>query len=187
MGQTGQVTKAAIEAGSAHVVDAPRDAGVVELLVVRPVPGERRVLTEAELDPVVGLVGDCWLSRGSRRTPDGSADPLMQLTLVNARFAALIAGEPEQWAWFGDQIYVDLDVGGDNLPPGTRLAVGTSVVEVTDAPHTGCAKFAERFGPDASRFVNSPVGRAHNLRGVNARVVAGGVVRTGDVVTKHAG
>lgn len=187
MGRTQGVTTAALEAGSAHVVDAPSDAGVVELLVARPAPGERRLLAEAELDPGVGLVGDCWRSRGSSRTADGAANPLMQLTLVNARFAALVAGAPEQWAWFGDQIYVDLDLGGDNLPPGTRLAVGTALVEITDAPHTGCAKFADRFGSDAARFVNSPVGRAHNLRGINARVVSGGVVRTGDLVTKHAG
>ena len=187
MGHASHVTTATLEAGCAHVVDAPRNGGVVELLVARPEPGARRVLVEAELDPAVGLVGDCWLSRGSRRTSDGSANPLMQLTLVNARFAALVAGAPEEWVGFGDQIYADLDVGGDNLPPGTRLAVGTAVVEITDAPHTGCAKFLDRFGPDAARFVNAPLGRDHNLRGVNARVVTGGVVRTGDVIVKSPG
>lgn len=179
------ITTEALEAGSPHVLDAPRDTGVVELLVVRPEPGTRRVLEEAEIDPVVGLVGDCWLTRGSRRTPDGSANPLMQVTLVNARFAALVAGDRAHWPGFGDQVYVDLELGPANLAPGTRLALGTAVVEVTDAPHTGCAKFAERFGIDAARFVNSALGRAHNLRGINARVVTGGRVHTGDRVQKQ--
>jgi len=181
------ITAAELEAGCARVLEAPPDGGTVELLVVRPEPGSRRVVTEVEVDPAVGIVGDCWLRRGSRRTPDGAADPRMQVTLVNARFVALIAGDRSRWPLAGDQVYVDLELGGVNLPPGTRLALGTSVLEVADAPHTGCAKFAERFGADAARFVNSALGRAHNLRGINTRVVTGGVARTGDVVVKVPG
>ena len=37
-----------------------------------------------------------------------------------------------------------------------------------------------RFGEDAMHFVNSDVGRELRLRGFNARVVRGGVVRAGD-------
>ncbi|MFA5885193.1 MAG: MOSC domain-containing protein [Acidimicrobiia bacterium] len=179
------VTTAALGAASAHLLASPRDAGVIELIVARPAPGERAVLAEAVLDPDAGLVGDCWLARGNRHTPDGSASPLMQLTLMNARVAALVAGPRDRWALAGDQLYVDLELGGDNLPPGTRLAVGTAVVEITEQPHTGCAKFAERFGMDVARFVSSPVGRAHNFRGINARVVEGGFVRPGDVAAKR--
>ena len=54
-------------------------------------------------------------------------------------------------------------------------------------PHTGCSKFSARFGPEALRFVNSPVGRAARLRGLNAVVVEAGTVRVGDTVTKSPG
>jgi hypothetical protein len=148
------ITRETIEAGREHALGAPVGRGVVELVVVRPVPGARTVLEEAVLDPEVGMVGDCWAARGSRHTPDGSASPLMQVTLMNARVADLVAGTRDRWPLAGDQLYVDLDLGAASLPPGTRLRVGTAVVEVTEQPHTGCAKFAERFGIEAARFVN---------------------------------
>ena len=176
-----------LDAGRAHVLASPLDRGVVELVVARPEPGTRAVLGEAVLDPEVGLVGDCWRARGSRHTPDGAASPLMQLTLMNARVIELVAGSRDRWPLAGDQLYVDLELGGENLPPGSRLAVGTAVVEITPQPHTGCAKFTQRFGTDVGRFVNSPEGRAHNFRGINARVVTGGVVRPGDHVEKCQG
>src|SRR6185436_2665591 len=125
-----------------------------------------------------------WGDRHNRHAPDGSPDLRTQLTLMNARAAALVAQAEDRWPLAGDQLYVDLELGYDNLPAGTQLEVGSAVVEITDEPHTGCAKFAERFGMDAVRFVNSPAGREHNLRGVNARVVNGGVVRPGDRVRK---
>jgi hypothetical protein len=173
-----------LEAGLDEVRGAPHDNGVVELIVRRPAEDERELLVEATLDPVVGLVGDLWPTRGSSRTPDGSAHPGMQLTLMNSRAAALIAGERKRWPLAGDQLYVDLDLSGDNLPAGTRLAIGTAVVEVSDQPHTGCAKFAERFGRDALRFVNSEAGRALNLRGINTQIAEAGVVRLGDTLSK---
>ena len=169
------------------MLGSPLDHGVVELVVARPGVGERALLEKGELYPAVGLVGDTWADRRSRRTPEGSPNPVAQLTLMNARAAALVAQAVERWPLAGDQLYVDLELGHDNLPAGTQLEVGTAVVEISDEPHTGCAKFAERFGTDAVRFVNSPVGRAHNLRGVNARVIVGGVVRPGDPVHKVVG
>ena len=176
-----------LEAGLPDVRSAPKDEGRLALIVRRPAVEEREVLEEATLDTEHGLVGDNWLPRGNRLTPDGSADPLTQLTLMSARAAALVAGPVARWPLAGDQLYVDLDISGANLPAGTRLAIGDAVVEVTDEPHTGCAKFSARFGKDALRFVNSPVGRELNLRGINTRVVTGGAVRTGDAVRKIKG
>jgi hypothetical protein len=170
--------------GLDQILRSPNDEGDLKLIVRRRGESEREVLTEAALDLSEGLVGDTWRSRGSRRAPDGLADPKMQLTVMNARVAALVAVDDYRWKLAGDQLYVDLDLSEANLPPGSRLAVGSAVIEVTDAPHLGCKKFRERFGEDALRFVNSDVGRKLRLRGVNTRVIAPGRVRPGDTIRK---
>ena len=175
---------AELEAGLIEVRDSPSDSGTVELIVRRPAVDEREVLTEAALDLEAGLEGDTWLVRGSSRTPDGSSHPGMQVTVMNVRAALLVAHEPERRVLAGDQLFVDLDLSTGNLPPGTQLALGSAVLEVTDQPHLGCAKFAARFGQDALRFVNSRVGRELRLRGLNARVVVPGTVRAGDTIRK---
>jgi MOSC domain-containing protein YiiM len=170
--------------GLDDVRSSPADGGTVELIVRRPATDEREVLDEGVLDLVEGLVGDTWRGRSSTKTDDGSAHPDMQITMMNARAAALVAGDAERGALAGDQLYVDLDLSAENLPPGTRLALGSAVIEITAMPHTGCAKFGRRFGRDALHFVNSPVGRALNLRGVNAKVVRAGTVKVGDSIRK---
>jgi len=173
-----------LEAGLDHVRGAPADAGVLELIVRRPAPEQREVLEAAELSLEDGLVGDNWRARGSRHTEDGSAELGRQLTIMNARAIALFAEERSRWPEAGDQLYVDLDISGSNLPAGTRVRIGDAVVEVSVEPHTGCAKFNERFGRDVSRMVNTPAGRALNLRGINARVVEPGTIKAGDAVKK---
>lgn len=181
------LTTATLEARLDEILASPAEQGRLELIVRRPDQDRRDVLDEATLDADEGLVGDTWRARGSRRRPDGSADPDKQLTVMNARLAALVAVDPGRRALAGDQLYVDLDLSEPNLPPGTRLALGGAVIEITAPPHTGCAKFAARFGRDALRFVNSPAGRRLRLRGANARVVVPGTVRRGDEVRKLAG
>ncbi len=176
-----------LEAGLDDVRAAPIDLGTVELIVRRRAEGDREVLAEGRLDPTVGLVGDTWSERWSKRTPDGSPHPEMQLNLIGARFSRLISDDEAHRALAGDQLHLDLDLSEANLPAGTRLALGTAVIEVTAEPHRGCAKFTRRFGPDAMRLVNSPEGTALRLRGVNAKVVTAGVVRRGDAVAKLAG
>ena len=178
------VETSVLEAGLDEVRGAPHDNGVVELIVRRPVEDERELLVEATLDPVVGLVGDLWPTRGSSRMPDGSAHPGMQLTLMNSRAAALIAGERERWPLAGDQLYVDLDLSGDNLPAGTRLAIGSAVRRSVGPAAHGLREVRRGFGRDALRFVNSEAGRALNLRGINTQIVEAGVVRVGDTLAK---
>jgi hypothetical protein len=180
------LTTAALEAGLDHLRRSPADLGTVELIVRRPAENEREVLPEGTLDLSEGLVGDTWRERPSSRSTDGGPHPDMQLNVMNARAALLVAGSDERRALAGDQLYLDFDISVANLPPGTRLALGSAVIEVTPIPHTGCAKFSARFGADALRFVNSPVGRELRLRGMNARVVVAGTIRTGDVVRKEA-
>ena len=178
------LTMAELEAGLNEIRQAPKDAGVLELIVRRPQIEQREVLEEAQLDLTKGLVGDCWSTRGSTRTADGSANPEMQINIMNSRVIALVAQDKDRWPLAGDQLYLNMDLSAENLPAGTRLALGSAVIEVTAAPHTGCKKFVSRFGLDAMKFVNSPLGLQLHLRGINAMVIRSGVVRIGDVATK---
>lgn len=175
-------TAAELEAGLATIRLSPTTVGRLEMIVRRPAVEAREVLDVADVDTARGLVGDTWSERPSRSTPDGKAHPEKQITLMNARAAALIAGERERWPLAGDQLYVDLALGYETLPPGSLLSIGDAVIEVTEPPHRGCAKFTQRFGVDALKFVNSPAGRELNLRGINARVVTPGTMHVGDTI-----
>jgi hypothetical protein len=168
-----------LERGLAEIGQSPRDEGILHLIVRRPRVGEREVLEEGELDRDAGLVGDIWKSRGSAR-------PDTQINIMSSRVIALIAQDRHRWSLAGDQLFMDLDLSAANVPPGTRLALGGAVIEVTAEPHTGCGKFVARFGVDAMKFVNSPVGRRLQLRGIHALVVQAGRIRVGDVVRKIA-
>jgi hypothetical protein len=184
MADVRHLTSEELEAGLENIRQSPKDNGVLALIVRRPQVGERQVLDQGELDLLQGLVGDTWRMRGSSRTSDGSSHPDMQLNIMNARVIALVAQARERWPLAGDQLYIDMDLSTDNLPPGTRLALGSAVIEVTAQPHTGCQKFVARFGLDAMKFVNSPLGSQLHLRGINAKVVQPGVIRVGDVVRR---
>lgn len=173
-----------LEQGLETIRTSPGDGGRLEYLVRRPRNEAREVLVSGELSLTDGLLGDNWKARGSSATPDGSAHPEMQLNLMNARAIALIAHTKDRWSLAGDQLFVDLDLSDVNLPPGTRLIIGSAVIEITAIPHNGCRKFRDRFGVDAVKFVNSPVGKALHLRGVNARVVQAGTIRVGDEIRK---
>jgi hypothetical protein len=173
-----------LEAGLAAIRRSPQDCGTLHMIVRRPQVEQREVLATGELDLREGLIGDSWSFRGSSGTPDGSANPEAQLNLMNSRVIDLVARTKDRWPLAGDQLYVDLDLSGENLPPGTRLAIGSAVIEVTAEPHTGCRKFKARFGLEALKFVNSPVGKELHLRGICAKVVRPGQIRLGDVVKK---
>lgn len=179
-----QLTTAELEAGLAEIGRSPKDQGVLEMIVRRPQIGEREILHEGQLDLTEGLAGDSWKIRSSQRTADGTPHPDMQLNLMNSRVVALVSQDKSRWHLAGDQLYVDLDLSESNLPAGTRLAIGSAVIEVTAEPHTGCSKFVERFGLDATKFVNSRERKDLHLRGINARVVGPGAVRVGDRVSK---
>ena len=178
------LTTEQLEAGLDYVRQSPKDEGRLEMIVRRPRVEAREVLEVGELDLEMGLVGDNWLERGSGRTADGSAHPDMQLNVINARLLDLVAQDRARWQLAGDQLVVDFDLSEENIPPGTQLAIGSAVIEVTAQPHTGCQKFVARFGRDAMLFVNSPVGKQLHLRGINARVVQPGTIRPGDAVRK---
>jgi hypothetical protein len=161
-----------------HIRQSPGDAGTLDMIVRRPAPGAREVVEVGELSTAVGLVGDSWSTRER-------VDPDAQLNVMNARIAAVLAPDEMGRALAGDQLYVDIDLSDANLPPGSRLRIGdTAVIEITPKPHTGCKKFAARFGPEMTRFVNTGEGKRLHLRGVCAKVVTPGTIRRGDTITK---
>jgi hypothetical protein len=170
-------TPSELVSGLDIVRGAPKDVGTLELIVARPDVDARLELDSAELIVDGGLAGDRW-NRGSRSSLKS------QLTLMNARAAQLVAGDRSRWGLAGDQLYVDFDLSPENIPPGTTLAIGSALIEVSDKPHLGCEKFAARFGQAAREFANAPDGTAVNFRGINTRVVQAGVVRVGDAVRK---
>jgi MOSC domain-containing protein YiiM len=170
-----------LEAFVDEILAAPKDAGPIEMIVRRPDVNERQVVQSGELTTDEGLVGDNWIRRVD---DDGEPHRAAQLTLMNARVAEAVAVTPERWPLAGDQIYVDMDISHENLPAGSRIKVGGAVVEISEVPHTGCDKFASRFGKEALRFANVGVGRDNRFRGVNAFVVEGGVFNVGDKVVK---
>ena len=178
------LTPEELEAGLDHIRESPKDNGTLKMIVCRPQIDRRKVLDLAVLDVDQGMVGDNWTLRGSSKTADGGPHPEMQITIMNSRVVALVAQDKERWPLAGDQLFVEMDLSKANLPAGSRLAIGSAILEVTEPPHLGCQKFVARFGAAAMKFVNSPVGRELCMRGIHARVVQNGTVRTGDTVKK---
>jgi hypothetical protein len=171
------LTTEEIEAGLDEIRQSPKDHGILKLIVARPRENQRVLLNTAELDAEQGLIGDSWAAEPDR-------EPDAQIAIMNSRTIALLARDENRWALAGDQLYLDLDFTDENLPSGSRLQIGSAILEVTPQPHNGCKKFVERFGLEAMKFVNSPVGKELHMRGIYARVVRSGSIRTGDAVKK---
>ncbi len=170
------LTTEEIENSLAQVIESPTDNGILHLICRRPKEDEREVLEMGELVIEKGLIGDDWL------TDDGNYET--QLTIMNSRIIDLIAQDKDRWKLAGDQLFVDLNLSDENLPHGSKIQIGTAILEITPQPHNGCKKFVERFGLDAMKFVNSPIGKQFHLRGIYAKVIQSGTIRQGDFVKK---
>lgn len=174
-----------LEAELPEVLASPQDGGEIEMIVSRPSPGQRVLLPSASLSPEAGLEGDRWASETKLRLPDGRPDGRDQVSLMNSRLLRKLAADSEErMALAGDNLVVDLDLSEANLPPGQRLRAGRVLLEITEFPHTGCAQFAERFGPDAVRYINASQRKELRLRGVFARVLEAGTVQVGETIRK---
>lgn len=181
---TRHLTRAELQAGLPHILDSPQDNGRLDAIVIRPAKGERRELQSCEISLTGGTHGDHWAEGCWMSTKDGRPHPDVQICIMNARCIALIADRRERWALAGDNLFIDLDLTPENLPPGQRLHIGSAIIEITAVTHSGCESFVERYGRAAVVFVNAPKGRALRLRGVYARVVRDGTVTVGDRVVK---
>lgn len=176
-----------LEQGLAEVIASPAEVGRLEAIFARPATNERLTLQTATLTPEGGLEGDRWATDSFYRLSDGSSDPRCQVSIMNARFLRQIAGIDDDMCLAGDNLIVDLDLSEANLPAGSRLQFGSEVViEISALSHTGCSKFAGRYGSEARSFANNPRGSALHLRGRYARIVHGGVICLGDSVRKIA-
>lgn len=173
-----------LELGIDEIKASPKDNGVLEMIVRRPETETRKIIQAGVISAENGLEGDNWKARGSSAMPDGSADPEAQITLMNSRVIQLLSGDKENWQWAGDQLFVDMDLSIENLPPHSRIQVGSAILEISAKPHTGCKKFSSRFGVEALAFISTPLGKALRMRGVNAKVIQAGQIKVGDTVKK---
>ena len=183
---TKHLTRAELQAGLPEIFNSPQDDGLVEAIVIRPESGRREDLESCEISLAGGTHGDYWARNCWMTTDDGQPHPDVQICIMNARCIALIAQERARWPLAGDNLFLDLDLRPENMPPGQRLSLGSAVIEITEVPHKGCAAFVERYGREAAIFVNTPEGREKRLRGIYARVVQDGRVTVGDRVRKVA-
>lgn len=174
-----------LKAGLPLILNSPKDKGVLEMIVRRPERGSREVLSIGRLEVAEGLTGDSWIHRSSSHTVDHKPDTNRQLTIMNSRVIQLLSQDKNRWILAGDQLFIDLDLSRENLAPGTRLTIGDAMIEVTDAPHTGCHKFVDNFGADAAKFVNVTSKGNLRLRGIYAKVVKSGTIQTGDLIEKY--
>ncbi|MFY0691197.1 MAG: hypothetical protein JXR14_04650 [Paracoccaceae bacterium] len=167
-----------------HILDAAKDNGRLDMIVIRPEKEQRLPVESARLTYADGTVGDhwakgCWLS-----TEDGKPHPDVQICIMSSRCIAAIAGEPENWPLAGDNLFIDMDLSPSNMPPGTKIAIGSVEMVITEEPHNGCQKFIDRFGRDACVFVNTGRGKELRLRGIYGKVIKDGTVSVGDTVRK---
>ena len=180
-------TAVELEQGLAEVIASPAESGELTTIFIRPATNERRSVESATLTTEGGIDGDHWAADGFYSLPDGGPDPRCQVSIMNARFLRQVAVEEDAMCLAGDNLIVDLDLSEANLPAGNQLAIGADVVvELTDLKHSGCGKFARRYGDEAKKFANDERGMALHLRGRYARVVRGGSIAVGDVVRKVA-
>jgi hypothetical protein len=171
--------------GLSEIRQSPADKGILKAIVVRPVSDERTSLAECKISPELGVHGDNWAKGCWMSLPDGRPDPDVQIAITNSRAIGLIAQDEDRWQLAGDILYADLDLSADILRTGQQLSVGSAILEITEVAHNACKKFAERFGTDAAKFINSEVGRKLHLRGIYAKVVQAGTVHVGDVIEKR--
>ena len=90
------LSTADLEASLDDIKNSPKSETVLDMIVSRPEEDGREIMSLADLDIEVGLVGDTWQDRPSARSGDGKAHPDMQITIMNSRVAQLVAQSKER-------------------------------------------------------------------------------------------
>lgn len=173
------VTTAELENNLHYILSSPKDAGRVESIIVRRRKNERELRKEVFLSLEKGVEGDRWFDLSK-----GEPDPRRQLTIINSRLIKLLAQSEDRLCLAGDNLITDFDLSVSNLPVGQRLTIGNVIIEISDVPHTGCLKFAERYGNDSVEFINAPERSNLRLRGVYAKFLNSGLIYLGDSINK---
>jgi MOSC domain-containing protein YiiM len=165
------LTRAKLEARWMALSSPNSETGEVLSIVIRQPDGTRVQPSIGRLDPEQGLIGDRWT--------EGKADPSMQVAVMRADVAHIIANGQSP-ALFGDNLLVDMDLSRGNLPPGTVVSVGTARCVVSAEPHNGCSLFSQRFGHAALALTADKRWRDQNLRGLYLTIMEAGDVGPGD-------
>lgn len=175
-------SRAECDAALPHILAAPRDGAAIDSLCFRPAYGERRFPDQLHLTVAGGIADERWLKAPWLTLPDGSPDPRIQVSILPRRVMDLCWRDRDTTVHPGDTMVADLDMSEANLPAGTRLRVGSAVLEVSDKFNTGCAKWRDRYGADSLAWINHKPNRPLRLRGVLCRIVQDGVINASDQI-----
>jgi hypothetical protein len=178
------ISAAELDAALPSVLDAPRDAGIVRLLCTRPKPNARNFPEVLTLTRSAGVTDDYHQAQPWLTLADGRPDPRIEVSIMPWRVLDLCWRERDRVAHPGDNIAVDMILAEADLPPGTRLAVGTAILRVSDVPNDGCAKWKVRCGRDAYKWITTPEHLKLRLRGLYAQIEQDGEVRIGDTLRR---
>ncbi|MFT5632095.1 MAG: hypothetical protein ACI9HB_003282 [Gammaproteobacteria bacterium] len=181
---SGHVRLAECEDALSTILAAPKSGAIVEQLCLRPGFSERSFPELLELTVAGGIIGERWTKAPWLTLSDGTPDPRIQVSILSKRVMDLCWRDRENTHHPGDTMIVDMDLGVENLPNGTRLGIGSAVVEVSDKFNTACIKWQGRYGAESLRWLNLRKNRDYRLRGILCRIVQDGVVRLGDELAR---
>jgi hypothetical protein len=181
-GPANPVTAAELDAALPAILAAPRDTGVVRLLCARPKPNARTFPQTLTLTRAMGVADDFEASRPWLTLPDGSPDPRAQVSIISWQVLNLVWRDRDRVPHPGDNVAADMNLTAENMPVGTLLAVGTSILRISDEPNNGCVKWKVRNGRAAYDWTMHPDHHALRLRGLFCSVEQDGELRLGDTL-----
>ena len=167
-----------------HINRAPLDEAEIDCLCARPDFGTRAFPDKLILTVDHGILGERWTHSPWLTLPNGDPDPRIQVSILSKRVMDLCWRDRERVIHPGDPFVVDMNLGEANMPVGTRLAIGTAIVEVSDKFNTACVKWRDRYGQDSLHWMNLARNRPYRLRGILCRIVQDGEVKLGDRLAK---
>ena len=173
-----------LQAQLPFVLKAPKDNGVVETLCYRPDFGKRIFPNDITVIPNQGVVGDRWKEKSWLTLENGEPDPRNQICILGKRVLDCVWVDRDNTPHPGDTIITDMDFSEANLPTGSLLKVGETILEVSDYFNNACGKWHQRYGQAAYDWINISENIPMRLRGVLCKVIQGGKIVLGDRLIK---